>query len=257
MSSKRTPTNLVDTIKIATDEVKAVSKMLVGQGDYDATHRHLKVKRDSMGIIHAVLAKGPRLYAAVVRLEPLTNYGGEHGSLEFYNCKGETKNYGAHELFMRVINVNLSRDIVDPRDFIGQKVLVTELDNIPVKVELIGDVEGMVENPTTLSSAVLRSFRNFLGPSKPLDDDSELTETFMQAFGIDPDFMKNMMALKIEDVAGKVLRIEGDAVYFMDTDKEKEGYMQIKNYKDMYDHLSTNPMKTKDCHLPIKVFGAR
>ena len=43
----------------------------------------------------------------------------------------------------------------------------------------------------------------------------------------------------------------------MDTDKEKEGYMQIKNYKDMYDHLSTNPMKTKNCHLAIKVFGAR
>ena len=117
--------NVVDRFNRAVEDIKYVSTPSINQGEYAATLRKLNNRTDSMGIIHSVLVQGNTLYVVAQRTKNLFTGNDDHDAVEFYNCiGGDPENYSLYELFMPVINIDLSRDIVDPRDFIGQKVLV-------------------------------------------------------------------------------------------------------------------------------------
>ena len=254
----KTKMNVSDQFVTAVDDVKNLSNMFIGQGEYDATLRRLNNRTDSMGIIRNAIVKGNTLYVIAYRLKNLNKANDQHDQLEYYNCLGDVENYGFGELFMPVINIDLSRDVVDPRKFVGGKVLVTEIDNIPVKTEFIGQLDEINESPYKIARTVLRSIRNFIGPTTRLDDSSVLNTDIVKAFGASPEEMKQIMALTIENTKhGEVFVIQGQGVYSQDTSQPPEGVTVIKTPTELSRHLENNPMKSKKCHLPVKIFSAR
>ena len=56
---------------------------------------------------------------------------------------------------------------------------------------------------------------------------------------------------------GEVFIIQGQGVYSQDTSEPPEGVTVIKSTSDFSRHLEDNPMKSKKCHLPVKIFSAR
>ena len=251
--------NIADRFIRAVEDVKYISTPSINQGEYDATLRKLNNRTDSMGIIHSVLVQGNTLYVVAQRIKNIYTHNDDHDIVEFYNCiGGDPENYSLYELFMPVINIDLSRDIVDPRKFIGGKVLVTEIDNIPVKTEFIGELEEINESPLKIARTVLRNMRNFLGPTTPLDDGSEKTEAIIRAFGYNPEQISQLMSLTLAEAGeGKVFNLNGEGQYYQDTAQAPENIITIKTVADMNRHLNESPMKTKRCHLPVKLFSAR
>lgn len=250
--------NIADQFMSVVDDTKNRGALNISQGEQEATLRRLNNRYDSMGVIRNAIAKGNTLYVVAYRVENLHKNSTEHKELEYFNCSGDPAYYGLGELFMPVMNVDLSRDIVDPRKFIGGKVLVTEVDNIPVKVEFIGQLDEINESPFKVARTVLRSIRNFIGPTTPLDDSSALSQEIVRGFGATPEQMKKVMELTLENTKhGEVFVIQGQGVYSQDTSEPPEGVVVIKSTQELSRHLEDNPMKTKKCHLPIKIFGAR
>lgn len=253
-----TKMNITDQFLSAVDNVKHLSNMSIGQGEYDATLRRLNNRTDSMGVVRNAIVKGSTLYVIAYRVKNLNKDNAQHKQLEFFNCLGDVENYGLGELFMPVINIDLSRDIVDPRKFIGGKVLVTEIDNIPVKTEFIGQLDEINESPYKVARTVLRSIRNFIGPTTRLDDTSSMAEDIVKAFGATSEQMKKIMELTIDNTKeGDVFIVQGQGVYSQDTSEAPEGVIVIKADSETSRHLEDNPMKSKKCHLPVKIFSAR
>lgn len=254
----KTKMNITDQFATAVDDVKHLSNLFIGQGEYDATLRRLNNRTDTMGVIRNAIVKGSTLYVIAYRLKNLNKANDEHEQREYFNCQGAVENYGYGELFMPVINIDLSRDIVDPRKFIGGRVLVTEIDNIPVKTEFIGQLDEINESPFKVARTILRSIRNFIGPTTRLDDNSLTSQDIVRAFGATPDQMKQIMSLTVENTKeGEVFIIQGQGVYSQDTSEPPEGVTVIKSTSDFSRHLEDNPMKSKKCHLPVKIFSAR
>lgn len=249
--------NINDRFVTAVDDVKHLSRMSISQGEYDATLRRLNNRTDSMGIVHSALVQGNTLYVVAQRIVNLKQSSNHHDDVEFYNCFGEIENYSMYELLMPVVNIDLSYDIVDPRKFIGGKVLVTEIDNIPVKTEFIGQLDEINESPVKIARTVLRSIRNFVGPTARLDAQDELTESVIRGFGYNPELMKKLMEHSVLDNEGVVFNLSGEGQFTQDTSQNPEGIVSIKTVADMNRHLNESPMKTKKCHLPIKIFSAR
>lgn len=249
--------NINDRFVTAVDDVKHLSKLTISQGEYDATLRRLNNRTDSMGIIHSALVQGNTLYVVAQRIVNLNKSNNDHDIVEFYNCLGEVENYSMYELLMPVVNIDLSYDVVDPRKFIGGKVLVTEVDNIPVKTEFIGQLDEINESPIKIARTVLRSIRNFIGPTTRLDAQDALTEDIVRGFGYNPEMMKKLMEQSVLDNAGVVFNFSGEGQYTQDTTQNPEGIVTIKTVADMNRHLNESPMKSKKCHLPIKIFSAR
>ena len=106
----KTKMNVSDQFVTAVDDVKNLSNMFIGQGEYDATLRRLNNRTDSMGIVRNAIVKGNTLYVIAYRLKNLNKDNDQHDQLEYYNCLGDVENYGFGELFMPVINIDLSRD---------------------------------------------------------------------------------------------------------------------------------------------------
>ena len=63
--------NVSDQFVTAVDDIKNLSNMFIGQGEYDATLRRLNNRTDSMGIIRNVIVKGNTLYVIAYRLKNL------------------------------------------------------------------------------------------------------------------------------------------------------------------------------------------
>ena len=67
----KTKMNVSDQFVTAVDDVKNLSNMFIGQGEYDATLRRLNNRTDSMGIIRNAIVKGNTLYVIAYRLKNL------------------------------------------------------------------------------------------------------------------------------------------------------------------------------------------
>ena len=249
--------NIKDRFVTAVDDVKQLSRMSISQGEYDATLRRLNNRTDSMGIIYSALVQGDTLYVVAQRTVNLNKSNDIHETVEFYNCLGDVENYSMYELLMPVVNINLSSDVVDPRKFIGGRVLVTEIDNIPVKTEFIGQLDEINETPIKIARTVFRSIRNFIGPTRRLDSKDALVEEVIKGFGYNPEIMQKLMEQPVLENAGVVFNFAGEGQYTQDTTQNPEGVVTIKTVEDMHRHLNNSPMKSKKCHLPIKVFSAR
>jgi len=215
---------------------------------------------ESIGYIHSILQVDKHVYAIIMRADSpdfdISCADGLDGA-SFFNCVGDFHSKSPYELLIPITNIDLSIDIIDPRTLIGGSVLVSELFGEAVKAEYIGELERTDQLPIKISKKVFNSIRNYVGAYTRLDSDEKSVQDVLNRFGIDQELSKKLYETDIHDWAGNVIRFENEAVYTNDVMQPKDGEIIIKPIEDLQRHIHEKGMKTKNCHLPVKIFSAR
>lgn len=220
----------------------------------------IQASTEEIGIIYSVLQVDKTVYAIAIKGDT-ANYdiscSNGFDGIEIFGCYGNIHAFSPHELYFPISNIDLSILTIDPRTLIGGRVMVSLLDGYPVKMEYVGQVDGLDDTPLYLARNVFRSLRNYVGAYKRLDSDDADVKAARDKFGIDKEVAKKLYSLDIHDLKGNVLRFEGDAVYTNDVLQPKEGEIIVKPIENLTRLVNEKAMKTKRCHLPVKIFSAR
>ncbi len=248
-------------IKMVTDGLKDLASIGYRYGEFDSTHNKLNVPIESIGVITSTLTRKSILYAIIKRTKNITDYGRDgHDISEYYNCKGDVNAHSPFELLIPITNIDLKRDVVDPLTLIGGKVLVTEIDRYAMKAEYIGELTELNESPLRIPRTILKSMRNYIGGFVPLDSSEQVVRERIEGFGYPLETLKKMYKYSVSDWDGKSIRFEKDAVNYRDIKEAVEGEVIVPaadSIEELLRELDNNDMKTKKCHLPVKIFSAR
>ena len=114
-------------------------------GEFNTTRSKMRTSMESVGIIDSILTVDSVLYVIAYRAEPITQFSKDHENVEvikeYYNCQGDINAYSVYELLMPITNIDLKREVLDPRTLIGSKVMVSEINGLAVKAELITNID--------------------------------------------------------------------------------------------------------------------
>ena len=239
----------------------AASKAYVGfrSGEFNTTRQKMKTSIESLGIVDSVLVVNKTIYVIAHRVQPRSkNIQAHEGeAVEYYNCNGDVKAYSPFELLMPIINIDLSRDHLDPRDLIGGSVLVSEVNGQAMKAEFVGELEELNESPLDVPRALLSSIRNYVGSYTTLNNKDERVQSIVNQFGIG-DVVDEIYKTSSMDWIGNVVSFEKEGDYTKDSHATKqEGRLVIQAVENLTRHLKGEDMKTKLCHNPVKLFSAR
>lgn len=229
-------------------------------GEFNTTRSKMRTSMESIGIIDSILTVDSVLYAIVYRAEPVIQFNKDHAVTEqikeYYNCRGDIDAYSVYELLMPITNIDLKREVLDPRSLIGSKVMVSELNGLAVKAEVITDLEELNESPLKIPRTLLSSIRNYIGAYTRIDSEEDRVTSLLDRLGLS-DTAKKLYDKSATDFSGKVWSYENNAVYGRDTAALKEGEDSLKPIDGFARHVTNESMKTKNCHLPVKLFSAR
>lgn len=235
------------------------AKAYVGfkSGEYNTTRSKMKTSLESLGVIESILVVNKTVYVIASRVRQLSQDKRDHNIVEYFNCAGDLENYSPFELLMPITNIDLSRDVLDPRILIKGKVLVSEINGQAAKCEFVGELEELNESPLAVPRALLQSFRNFLGAGESFYSKEERVTDLIQQFGLS-DIVDDLYEHKASDWAGNVITYNSEGDYTMDsTGRKQSGRVTIKPMENLTRHLTGTTMKSKMCHLPVKLFSAR
>lgn len=239
----------------------AAAKAYVGfkSGEFNTTRQKMKTSMESLGIVDSVLVVNKTIYVIAHRAKALSKniqmHEGE--AVEYYNCIGDVKVYSPFELLMPVINIDLSRDTLDPRSLVGGSVLVSEINGQAIKAEFVGELAELNESPLDVPRALFKSIRNYVGAYTALNDKDERVQSIVQQFGLG-NVVDEIYKTSAMDWIGNVVSYETDGDYTKDSHATKqEGRLTIKAVENLTRHLNGEDMKTKLCHNPVKLFTAR
>lgn len=237
------------------------SKAYVGfkSGEFNTTRQKMKTSMESLGIVDSVLVVNKTIYVIAHRVEPLSKNIKDHAgeAVEYYNCNGDVNAFSPFELLMPIINIDLSRDTLDPRVLIGGSVLVSEINGQAIKAEYVGELEELNESPLAVPRAVFSSIRNYIGAYTTLNSKDERVQSIVNQFGVG-DVVNDIYQTSAMDWIGNVVSFEKDGDYTKDSHGTKqEGRLTIKPVENLTRHLNGEDMKTKLCHNPVKLFTAR
>lgn len=250
-----------DRIKQVTEGLKDIASIGYRYGEFDSTHNKMNVPVESIGVIAATASRYGVLYAIIRRTKNKSDYGKEHKSevVEYYNCGGDLSAHNPYELSIPITNINLKKDIIDPLTLVGEKVLVTEINRYAMKAEYIGGLVELNESILNIPRVILKSMRNYVGSFVTLDSTEDVVRERLEGFGYPTETFKKMHKYTVQDWLGKSVRFEGDAVYFRDTKQAVEGELVIPASDTLEEtrDLDKEDMKTKKCHLAVKIFSAR
>lgn len=250
-----------DRIQQITESLKDAASIGYRYGEFDSTHNKMNVPVESIGVIVSTSSRDGVLYAIIKRTKNKSEYGREHPGeiFEYYNCDGDVNAHSPYELSIPITNVDLKRDIVDPLTFIGGKVLVTEINRYAMKAEYIGGLVELNESILNIPRTLFKSMRNYVGSFVSLNSTEDVVRERLEGFGYPKETYDKMYKYSVQDWIGKSVRFEGDAVYFRDTKKAVEGELIIPASDTLEETraLDREDMKTKNCHLPVKIFSAR
>lgn len=240
---------------------ETAAKAAVGfkSGESNNTKMKMNTSSESLGIIASVLTVNKTVYAICYRQTPVTKALKEHpegGVKEYYNCTGDVFKMSPYELLMPIKNLDLSRDIIDPRTLIGQKVLVSEINGQALKAEYINELDELNESPLKISRALLRTIRNYVGGYTTLDSKEERVQKIMAQFGL-TDVAEKLHEHPLSDWLGQSVSFKDEGKYTNDVAKPKDGEVVFEAPEGVARHLNRTSMKTKNCHLPVKLFSAR
>jgi hypothetical protein len=104
--------------------------------------------------------------------------------------------------------------------------------------------------------ALLASVRNYVGSYVQLNDSNPKIADVITQMGLG-DVVDDLYKTKLSEWSGKAVSIEGDGLYTNDTNKTKDGEVKIQAIDGLMRHLNGLQMKSKNCHLPVKLFSAR
>lgn len=220
----------------------------------------IEASTEEYGYIYSVLQVNKTIYAIIVDAKSpnfdFTCTNGLDGA-RFFNCEGDFSSKSPYELLIPISNIDLSIHVLDPRTLIGGKVLVSILNGDAVKAEYIGEIDNTGETPLKIPRTLFKSLRNYIGAYTRLDDESPEVEQARELLGLDHELAKKLYETDIKDWNGVVVRYENEAVYTNDVMQPKDGEVIITPIGDVAKHIQEKGMKTKNCHLPVKIFSAR
>ena len=229
-------------------------------GEFNTTRSKMRTSMESVGIIDSILTVDSVLYVIAYRAESITQFNKDHEHIEpikeYYNCQGDINAYSVYELLMPITNIDLKREVLDPRTLIGSKVMVSEINGLAVKAELITNIDEFNESPLKIPRALLSSIRNYIGAYTRMDSDEDRVTSLVDKLGL-TDTTKKLYDKSANDFSGKVWSYDNNAVYGRDTAKLKDGEDSLKPIEGFARHVTNESMKTKNCHLPVKLFSAR
>lgn len=220
----------------------------------------MEASRESMGLIHSIFETERHVWAIIMRADSPTfelNCSDGLDGVSFFNCDGDYNSKSPYELLIPISNIDLSIQVLDLRKLIGGSVMVSELYGKAVKAEYVGELTRPDETPLKFSRKIFDSVRNYIGAYTRLDDEQPSVVEVLDRFGIDRELSKKLYETSIEDWGGNVIRIENEAVFTNDVMQPKEGELIIKAHPELHKYLKERGMKTKLCHLPVKIFSAR
>lgn len=250
-----------DRINQVTEGLKDLASIGYRYGEFDSTHNKMNVPVESIGVIVNTSSRNGVLYAIIKRTKNKSEYGKEHSGevSEYYNCNGDINAHTPYELSIPISNVDLKKDVVDPLSFLGGKVLVTEINKYAMKAEYIGSLVELNESILNIPRTIFKSMRNYVGGFVSLASTEDTVRERLDGFGYPKETYDKMYKYSVQDWLGKSVRFENDAVYFRDVKEAVEGELVIpaSDTLDETRDLDNTDMKTKKCHLPVKIFSAR
>ena len=255
--------NFNKTVRDLNDKIGEINQMYresasVGYkfGQFDGARSQINKTYVELGVIKGVFTEGTTILVVAERL----NSTSAHPSIpEYFGTDPDyLENYGWREYYHPLTNLHLSTSLVDPTQLIGQTVKVTLINNIVQEVEYIGSLTDLSDTGSGVNGYLLRAARSIIGNLVPLNDENENVKQVLKSLGIDQATIDGLYKYNINDFIGKVVNVDTDAKYYQETTTPQEGVITVKEPTPTWvGKKETGEMKTKNCHIPVKMFSAK
>jgi hypothetical protein len=149
------------------------------------------------------------------------------------------------QIMFPIRNIDLSITTVDPSIFIGKKVEVIETDSKIIEANFIAVSDNyptvlQVKNADELKAAEL-GFDNF--------------KDYLTMLGATEQELEEFYSIPFKDAKNGVVLFDSESYWHKDTSKLKDKEKSFKSNK-LIKYLNRTAMKVKDCHKPVRLFGA-
>lgn len=200
-----------------------------------------------VGIIRALYVINNAVFALVSPFKELNESGG-HTPLYFNAIIGVSmSHFSIAELVIKT-NINPANENVF--NLVGEKCRVTVVKDRAIYAQVDYGAQTMTEIPHT----VFRNIREALGDS---DLFSQKGKDLLLNYGYTEEQVKELKELQFtEDHLQKVVTFEGEGVWQKDSTvlRQDEATMKPVNIISGLNNLG---MKTKNCHIPSRIFSGR
>ena len=242
-------------------EFKAPSQTSAMRSVETATRRlsGLRIRRSLQeeGIIESVMVVNRVLYVIARRVKSSMTTDTDHSYQSLFNNDRHVREeaLSPFELLIPVSNIDLAVTTVKPEELLGKYVSVSVLKGRAVKAEYIGDLSGPSQSPLQLARAALENARSLAGVATRIEENEKARDFLKTQYNLTDDQL-TLIGMSLEEFKGKVIKVEGDATYDRDTANKLEHEVIIESH-DLIANTNKEPMKTKNCHLPVTIFSAR
>jgi hypothetical protein len=202
----------------------------------------------SIGIIETVAPMGNVVYAVIRRESFNSERGDDDLSPPLYNnpMNRPENTLSLLELLLPIKNIDLSISQINPDNLIGYKVEVVENESTIIEVNLI---PVSVNSPVKLELTIQDRIK-----ASNLYKEDPLRQYFGR-LGMQDSEIDEYLKIPYNETAGKVVLFEGESYWHKDTSKLRDSEKQY-TLASILTNLKGLPMKSKDCHRPVRLFGA-
>lgn len=212
------------------------------------------------GIIESVVLRDDTVFAIVRRnhgdlnkaaFREMTEY--THGEYGYFNLDDglDPDGYTIAEL---AIPTDITPVGIPLERYLNKDVLVKEVDGIAVFASIAPNPEPLISIPISK----IKRVREMLRMTDEDDIFSDVANKFWGFLDVTQDQVKALkgMIYKPEDQADKMITVEGEGVWFKDTDSIEDKEAAIEANLLMLG-LNKSGMKSRDCHQPVRIFSAK
>lgn len=202
----------------------------------------------SIGIIETVVPMGDVLFAVIRRESFEAERGDDDLTPPLYNnpMGRPEETLSLLELLLPITNVDLRVSIIDPEMLIGYKVQVVESVDEILEVNVIPTSK---RSPTRLELTTQDRVK-----ASNLFREDPLRQYFGR-LGMQTSEIDQYLKIPYTETSGRVVLFAGESYWHKDTIKLRELEKQYE-FSSLLTNLKGLPMKVKDCHRPVRLFGA-
>ena len=224
-------------------------------GQFDGARSQFNKPNFELGTIRSVFTEGNTILVLAEKLDK----DSVHGIPQYFGIDPDfIENYGWKEMYFPLSNLHLGVGLVDPRQLIGHTVKVTLINKVIQEVEYVGSLTNLADTGSGVSYFMLRAARALIGNLVPLNDEAPTVKEALKALGITQEVIDGLYKYDIKDFIGKVVNVDTDAKMYQETATPPEGVVTVKEPTPSWvSNKEEGDMKTKNCHIPLKMFSAK